>query len=96
MKILEIIHLRMAGASTDKLVDVVRNSVGCEPDLSDVRVCRHAKLETDRVVHLHRAIADRFDIERWLGRGGMAVAYLRSLVAGYGELCVNWRDGRWK
>jgi len=61
MKILEIIHLRMAGDSPQALVDVIRKSVGSQPDLMDVRIYRHTKLETDLVVHLHRAIAEQSD-----------------------------------
>jgi hypothetical protein len=61
MNALEIIHLRMAGASTKTLVDVIRESVGSEADVLDVRIYRHAKLESDLIVHLHRAIAERSD-----------------------------------
>jgi hypothetical protein len=55
MNSLEIIHLRMAGNSPEILVGLIRGSVGPEPDLLDVRIYHHAKLETDLVVHLHRA-----------------------------------------
>jgi hypothetical protein len=61
MKIVEIVHLRMAGHSPQTLIDVIRKSVGSHPDLEDVRIYRHAKLETDLVVHLHRAIAQQSD-----------------------------------
>ena len=61
MKTLEIIHLRMAGESPQALVDVIRKSVGSQPDSVDVRVYRHTKLETDLLVHLHRAMAQQSD-----------------------------------
>jgi hypothetical protein len=55
MRTLEIIHLRMAGNSPETLVDLIRRSAGPQPDLVDVRIYHHAKLDTDLVVHLHRA-----------------------------------------
>lgn len=61
MNALEIIHLRMAGGSPESLVDEIRKSVDSQSDLVDVRFYRHAKLETDLVVHLHRAIAQQSD-----------------------------------
>lgn len=61
MNTLEIIHLRMAGESLQALVDVIRKSVGSQPDSVDVRVYRHTKLETDLLVHLHRAMAQQSD-----------------------------------
>jgi cytosine/adenosine deaminase-related metal-dependent hydrolase len=51
----------MAGADRETLVDVIRNSVGSEPELVDVSIYRHAKLETDLVVHLHRAETQQSD-----------------------------------
>lgn len=38
MKTLEIIHLRMAGENPQALVDVIRKSVGSQPDLVDLRI----------------------------------------------------------
>lgn len=61
MNTLEVIHLRMAGDSPQALVDVIRNSVGSQPDLVDVRIYRHTKLENDLVVHLHRAMRQQSD-----------------------------------
>jgi hypothetical protein len=58
---IEIVHLRMGGHSPQKLIDVIRKSVGSHPELEDVRIYRHSKLETDLVVHLHRAIAEQSD-----------------------------------
>jgi hypothetical protein len=55
MNTLEVIHLRMAGADLETLVDVIRKSVGSKPGLAAVRIYRHARLSTDLVVHLHRA-----------------------------------------
>ena len=61
MNAVEIIHLRMAGESPQALVDVIRKSVGSQPDLVDLRIYRHAKVETDLVVHLHRAMTQQSD-----------------------------------
>jgi hypothetical protein len=54
MKILEIIHLRLAGRVPDDLIDVIRDSVGSAPDVSAVRIYRHLKLENDLAIHLHQ------------------------------------------
>ena len=59
MKTLEIIHLRLAGDSTQTLVDAIRKSVGCGADGMDIRLYRHTRLETDLAVHLHREITGR-------------------------------------
>ena len=61
MKTLEIIHLRLAGESPQTLVEAIRKSVGSEPDPVAVRIYRHARLETDLAVHLHRDVAERND-----------------------------------
>jgi len=61
VRTLEIIHLRMAGDNPQTLVDLIRRSVGPQPDLVDVRIYHHAKLETDLVVHLHRAETQQSD-----------------------------------
>jgi len=56
-----MIHVRMAGADRETLVDVIRNAVVSEPGLVGVSIYRHAKLETDLVVHLHRAETQQSD-----------------------------------
>ena len=61
MNTLEVIHLRMAGNSPEALVDLIRKSVGSPPDLVDVRIYRHARFETDLVVHLQRAMRQQSD-----------------------------------
>ena len=61
MNALEILHLRMAGDSPETLVDEIRQSVDSQPDVVDVRIYRHTKLETDLVVHLHRAMTQTGD-----------------------------------
>ena len=61
MNALEIVHLRMAGDSPETLVDMIRKSVDSQPNVVDVRVYRHAKLETDLVVHLHRSMTQPSD-----------------------------------
>lgn len=78
MRTLEIIHLRMAGATAHSLVELVRDSVRSQADLSDVRVYRHSKLETDLVVHLHRKTDHRSDSACECGER------LTSILRGYG------------
>lgn len=78
MKTLEIIHLRLAGDSTQTLVDAIRKSVGSEPDPMEVRIYRHGKLETDLAVHLHRDVAMRND------RASDVGIHLASLLREYG------------
>jgi hypothetical protein len=75
---LEIIHLRMASASAETLADVIRNSVVSEPTLLGVHIYRHAKLETDLMVHLHRSFARAEDGECECGER------LASLLRAYG------------
>jgi hypothetical protein len=78
MTILEVIHLRMAGVGAQTLVDVIRESVRSDPELSDISIYRHATLETDLVVHLHRSTPDKGD------RACACGERLASLLRGYG------------
>ena len=57
MRWLEIIHLRLAGENPGALVDAIRKTVDSGTDSMEVRIYRHAKLETDLIVHLHRDAA---------------------------------------
>lgn len=59
MKTLEIIHLRLAGDSPQRLIDVIHESVGSTLDGMDIRIYRHTKLETDLAVHLHQEVTGR-------------------------------------
>jgi hypothetical protein len=54
MKALEVIHLRLAGASPETLADSIRASVESSSEAAGLRIFRHGSLETDLVVHLHR------------------------------------------
>ena len=54
MKILEIIHLRLAGKDPENLVDIIRGSSGSASELSEARIYRHSRLENDLAIHLHR------------------------------------------
>ena len=89
MKTLEIIHLRLAGDSPQTLVDVIRKSIGSEPDLMEVRIYRHTRLETDLAVHLHRESAGRNDRVCDVG------IRLASLLREYGMVeHTLWVDGK--
>jgi len=54
VRTLEIIHLRQAGGSLQGLLDRVRKSIDLEPNPIEVRVYRHARIETDLAIHLRR------------------------------------------
>lgn len=59
MKILEIIHLRLAGETSRNMVKLMREFIGPEPEGVEVRFYCHVKLENDIAVHLHREGAGR-------------------------------------
>ncbi len=54
MRILEVIHLRMAGDDSEKLAEFVRAAVEDAADPPEVRIYRHARVEGDLLIHLHR------------------------------------------
>lgn len=54
MTILEVIHLRMAGDDSETLVDLVRAAVEDPVDPPGVRIYRHARVEGDLLIHIHR------------------------------------------
>ena len=54
MKILEVIHLRMAGDDAAHLAEFVRVAAEEAPGLPEVRTYRHARVEGDLLVHLQR------------------------------------------
>ena len=54
MKILEIIHLCLAGNSPQDLVDIIHETIGPVGDQLDIRFYRHTKLSNDLAVHLYR------------------------------------------
>ncbi len=54
MKTLEVIHLRMSGDDQESLVNLVRAAVKDAAGSPDVRIYRHARIEGDFLVHLHR------------------------------------------
>ncbi len=54
MKALEIIHLRLGGNRRHDLIEVIRQSIATEGDPGEARIYRHARLDTDLAVHLHR------------------------------------------
>jgi hypothetical protein len=54
MKILEVLHLRMAGDDSDPLAALVRKTATEGDGLPEVRVYRHARVEGDLLIHIHR------------------------------------------
>lgn len=67
MKALEVIHLRLAGASPKTLAENIRASVKSSSDQTALRIFRHGTLETDLVVHLYREVSERDDRASDLG-----------------------------
>lgn len=61
MKILEVIHLRMAGNDPERLAAVVLAVVGEAGESPTVRIYRHARVEGDLLVHLHHEGAGQRD-----------------------------------
>jgi hypothetical protein len=78
MNTLEIIHLRLAGSDPRALVDMIHQSVGSGVASLEVRIYRHAKLETDLAVHLHRKATE------WDGRASDVGTRLTALLREYG------------
>jgi len=67
MKTLEVIHLRMVGDDLVKLTEVVQGTVADAADAPDVRIYRHARVEGDLLIHLHRYGKDGSDEPSTLG-----------------------------
>ena len=67
MRILEVIHLRMAGGDLSELARVVRATVADAANAPDVRIYRHARVEGDLLIHLHRDGSDEKDEPSTLG-----------------------------
>jgi hypothetical protein len=57
MKILEIIHLRLAGETSGNMYKLMRELIGPDPEGMKIRFYRHVKLANDLRVHLHREAA---------------------------------------
>jgi hypothetical protein len=53
MKRLETIHVRLANANRDSLVEDIRKSVASETDIGSVRIYRHVTVATDLSIHIH-------------------------------------------
>ena len=58
MNTLEVIHLRLAGVSPETLAESIRAAVVPFPEETRIRIYRHERVETDLVVHLHRAVEE--------------------------------------
>ena len=54
MRILEVIHLRMSGDDPEDLADLVRTAAEDAHEAVETRVYRHARVEGDLLIHLHR------------------------------------------
>ena len=54
MKILEVIHLRMAGDESETLAEFVRTAAEDAADFAEVRIYRHARVEGDFLIHIRR------------------------------------------
>jgi hypothetical protein len=54
MRILEVIHLRMAGDESETLAEFARTAAGDAVDPLAVRIYRHARVEGDLLIHIHR------------------------------------------
>lgn len=54
MNTLEVVHLRLAGDDIDQLAEVVRQAVGDISRSNSVRIYRHARVENDLLIHIHR------------------------------------------
>ena len=78
MKLLEIIHLRLAGDSPRNLVEAIRGSVDSQADPTQVRVYRHARIAGDLIIHLHRDLIGGSELTSDLG------ARLASVLREYG------------
>lgn len=55
--ILEIIHLRLSRSGPGELAELIEEVVRVGRE-EGVRVYRHTRIETDLLVHLHRAVED--------------------------------------
>jgi len=53
MRILEVVHLRMAGDESEPLAGLLHAAAGGGVDEPEVRVYRHARMEGDLLIHLH-------------------------------------------
>ncbi len=58
MRILEVIHLLMAGDDSEALAEFVQTAVEDAIDSPEVRIYRHARMEGDLLVHLHHGESD--------------------------------------
>ena len=52
MKILEIVHLRLAGDSPQTLAGIIRNAISSGPDPEVVTLYHRKGLETDLAIHI--------------------------------------------
>jgi hypothetical protein len=58
MRILEVIHLRMAGDDSESLAEFVQAAVEDAIDSPEVHMYRHARVEGDLLIHIHHGESD--------------------------------------
>ena len=66
MRILEAIHLRLAGQEAAVLPELMFEVVG-RTRAGEVHVYRHSRVESDLIVHLHREVPEGEDSRSELG-----------------------------
>jgi hypothetical protein len=54
MRVMEVVHLRMAGEDPEWLADLVRRAVREADGMERIKVFRHASVGSDLLIHLER------------------------------------------
>jgi hypothetical protein len=80
MRILEAIHLRMAGDDPKNLAEIVRTAVGNAAESHDLRIYHHARLEGDLLVHLYREATEQRNQASELGLALASLLRVHGLV----------------
>ena len=80
MRTLEVIHLRMSGDNGEGLVDLVRRAAGSPHGSPDLRIYRHARVENDLLIQLHREEPNQNEAPSDLGLRLAALLRIHGLV----------------
>jgi len=75
---LEMIHLRMSGKDPETLEEIIRATLEADARSPDLRIYRHARVEGDLLIQIHRRGADGRDEPSELG------LRLASILRAYG------------
>ena len=67
MKLLEIIHLRLAGPRSEALIQEIRDSVIRHDPKMVIRIYQHAAVETDLAIHIQMAEPTANQVDAELG-----------------------------